>query len=144
MNSLIDGFIKWLWQVQPDESANSTECCPYYSELHRPKNRKNRSILDMCGSDTHIGTPYQSISEDDNSVEAVPLILSAPPPTTYNSVHRSSMEFHSFEDSWKPGRHNTGGRNPGFSVSPQPSSSSVNSDSNIPNTNGGEITSMAF
>ncbi|KAL9957159.1 hypothetical protein ACROYT_G038763 [Oculina patagonica] len=108
------------------------------------KKRKKRSILDMCVSDSPIGTPYHSISEDDNRAEAVPLIPSAPPPPTYNSTHRSSMEFHSFEDSWMPGRYNTGAANPGFPAAPQPTSSAGNSDSFNPNTRRGQITSMAF
>ena len=60
----------------------------------------------------------------------------------YNSIRRSSIEFHSFEDSWMPGLHNTGSLNQGFPETPQQSSPPA--DSFIANTNRGEITSMAF
>ena len=63
----------------------------------------------------------------------------------YNAMHRSSMEFHSFEDSWKPGRFSSVGANPLLTAASPPSSSDVSSNTDLPNIRGrGEINSMAF
>ena len=43
-----------------------------------------------CRSDSPIGTPYQSISEDDFTTESVALISSAPMPTTVRNLKFSS------------------------------------------------------
>lgn len=124
---------------------NLTLVLPIY--LRIPKHRRRGSILDMCGSDSPIGTPYQSISDDNNRVETVPLIPSAPPVTTYNSTnHRLSAEFHSCEESGRIGFYSYGGTPPVPPQGPSPTTPVVNSgrsNPSIPSTRG-PITSMAF
>ncbi|XP_074639190.1 protein tweety homolog 1-like [Acropora palmata] len=111
--------------------------------LRIPKRGRQRTVLDLCGSDSPIGTPYQSISEDDFTTESVALISSAPMPTTYNSTnHQASVEFHSFEESGVSRHFLTPNDRPPTSgssalVNPAPSNSSIPSTS-------GKITSMAF
>ncbi|XP_068671687.1 protein tweety homolog 3-like isoform X1 [Montipora foliosa] len=113
---------------------------PIYHRI--PKHRKNRNLFNLFWSDSPLGTPYQSISEDDSISETVPLNSSAPLPCTYNSVNHSSLEFHSIEESGAIRQFLTPNE-----TEPLPASSAkVNpapSNPVIPSTRG-QITSMAF
>lgn len=124
---------------------NHTLVLPILLRTPPSKIRKHRSILHLCGSDSPLGTPYQSISEEDTRTESVALIPSDVRLPTYNAMHRSSMEFHSFEDSWKPGRFSSVGANPLLTSASPPSSSAATTNTDPLNIRGrGEINSMAF
>ena len=64
----------------------SLNCLLVYCRSDLRAIRKLIYTLFYCRSDSPLSTPYQSISEDDNTTETVPLISSAPQPCAVSSL----------------------------------------------------------